>query len=296
VDVARRATADPGVRSGVAGVLGELGAADIDPRSDSVSLAAAAALCEEAGRVALPYPVAATLVRDGDGRPTAAVSPDAARVDHGDLFEQWRVGSTESGGGVGRPTGPAGGGRLGPFVSELELSSPDEPAAPADVLLHLALTACTVLGAVDRAVELAVEHVNQREQFGRPLAAFQAVQFQLADAAVAVAGLRELAAETLRRLHDHRDGAAADVVALRLNSQEVARSVLRTAQQLHGAAGVCDEYDVSVLALSVQPATRLAGGVHRSGAQLHRLVARDGFAGLFPHGGDLGDAASQDAR
>ena len=287
VDVARRAEADPSIRSTeVAKVLAGLGVDDVDPRADDVSLGAAAALCEAAGRVALPYPVAAVLVRDPDGRPTAAVSPLAARVDHGDLFDAWRVASLDGTGGVGSPSAAGRlGTRLGPFVADLDVDAASDPAAPADVLAHLALTAWTVLGTVDRAVELAVEHVRDREQFGKPLAAFQAVQFQLADAAVAVAGLRELAGFTLWRWRTDGAGARADVISLRLHAQEVARTVLRTTQQLHGAAGVCDEYDVSVLARMVQPALRLAGGVDRSAAELATAIEADGFVGLFPHGG-----------
>ena len=129
--------------------------------------------------------------------------------------------------------------------------------APDDVALHLTLTAWQVLGTADRAVELAVEHVNGRIQFGKPISAFQAVQFQLADAAVAVAGLRELAHFTLWRLDAAPDEALADVLALRVHALDVARAVLRACQQLHGAAGVCDEYDISVLARHVQPALRL---------------------------------------
>ncbi|HMJ75264.1 MAG TPA: hypothetical protein VK507_04795, partial [Iamia sp.] len=56
VDVARRAEADPSVRAEVAATLDALGLADLDPRADALTLAAAAALCEAAGRVALPYP------------------------------------------------------------------------------------------------------------------------------------------------------------------------------------------------------------------------------------------------
>ena len=82
-----------------------------------------------------------------------------------------------------------------------------------------------------------------------------------ADAAVAVAGLRELAGFTLWRLRSDPRGARTDVLALRLHMQETARAVLRTCQQLHGAAGVCDEYDVSVIARHVQAALRLPTSV-----------------------------------
>ena len=54
------------------------------------SFAAAAALCEAAGRVVLPYPVAGALLRR-DGAPFAVVPDDRARVDHGDLFERFFI-------------------------------------------------------------------------------------------------------------------------------------------------------------------------------------------------------------
>ena len=124
-------------------------------------------------------------------------------------------------------------------------------------------------------------------QFGKPIATFQAVQFQLADAAVAVAGLRELAAFTLWRLTDAPGAALADVLALRLQAVDVARAVLRTCQQLHGAAGVCDEYDISVLTRMVQPALRLPWSAERTAAALAEAIQGDGFEGLFPHGAAL---------
>lgn len=298
---ARRAEADPRLRHEITGVLEGLGAAYIDPRTDPVAFAAAAVLCREAGRVALAYPLPAALLRDRDGLPIAAVPSapaTAARVDHGDLFDRWRLGSLAGTGGVASavdlPTaapGPgghtAGRGRLGPFVCDMEVLAHTGAADGTDVLISLCLAAWGVLGALERALETTVSHVKEREQFGRPLAAFQAVQFQLADAEVATSGLAELAGFTLWRLQRLGADARADVVALRLHAQQVASTVLRTAQQLHGAAGVCDEYDVSVLTRMTQPALRLAGGMHRSRADLTGAIAADGFDGLFPHGADL---------
>lgn len=288
VDAARRAEDDPRIReTEVAPLLAELGVDELDPRSDGVSLAAAATLCEAAGAVVLPYPLAAALVRGDDGRPTAAVPPTAIRVDHGDLFASWRVGRLDrpGAGGVATSGGDRLGTRLGPFVTDL---SPDDGAAPPrrDLLVQQTLVVATVLGALDRCVALAVEHINGRVQFGKPLAAFQAVQFQVADAAVATAGLRELVAFTLWRVEVAGDGSLADVLAVRLHALEVARGVLRTAQQLHGAAGVCDEYDVSVIARHVQPALRLPSGVESTVTMLADAIRTDGFEGLFTHGAD----------
>jgi alkylation response protein AidB-like acyl-CoA dehydrogenase len=282
VDAARRAEHDPTVRSTqVAGALGALGLQDLDPRADPEALAVAGALCEAAGRAALPYPVVPALLSDGEGRPFAVVPSGTPRVDHGDLFPEWTVSTGDGSVVLARPAPERLGTVLGPFVTDLEPAGAVSGPDPVDH--HLALTSCTVLGAADRALELAVEHVKGRVQFGKPIASFQAVQFQLADCAVALAGLRELTNFTLWRLGEEVP-TRPDVLALRVHAIDVARQVLRTAQQLHGAAGVCDEYDVSVLARMVQPALRLPWSAERTAAALAEAIEEDGFAGLFPHG------------
>jgi hypothetical protein len=289
VDAAREAEETPSLRATkVADVLRALGVDDLDPRADADTLAAAAALCEAAGRVALPYPVPSVLLRDRSGRPFAVVPDARCRVDHGDLFPTWRVATLDGRSTTATSTDHRLATRLGPFVSDLvagtEAAAPSSTDVAIDVAVHLTLTAWHILGTADRAVELAVEHVSDRIQFGKPLSAFQAVQFQLADAAVAVAGLRELALFTLWRLTVAPEAARADVLALRVHALDVARAVLRTTQQLHGASGVCDEYDISVLARHVQPALRLPCSAERAAAELTAAIERDGFDGLFPHG------------
>jgi hypothetical protein len=292
VDAARKAEEDRAFRNDVASTLAALGVDDLDPRADLDTFGAAAALCEAAGRVALPYPVVATTLRR-DGVPFALVPDDRARVDHGDVFDRWNVatidGSTFSAGLMSSDdTNPAQFGRLGPFVCDLTPDStvrtPISHNSGIDVRYWLVLTAFQILGTADRAVELAADHVSNRIQFGKPIATFQAVQFMLADAAVAVAGLRELAQFTLWRAATAPEEASADVLALRVHAIDVARAVLRTCQQLHGAAGVCDEYDISVLTRHIQPALRLPCGAERSAALLADAIAAVGFVGLFEHG------------
>jgi alkylation response protein AidB-like acyl-CoA dehydrogenase len=227
--------------------------------------------------------VPSALLRDGEGRPFAVVPDRTLRVDHADLFDEWRIASLQGGSGTAASGGHRLASRLGPFVGDLTMAA-DAPHEARDLQVHLALSAWGVLGTVDRAVELAVEHVKGRIQFGKPISSFQSVQFQLADSAVAVAGLRELAAFTLWRLDAAPGAALADVLALRVHAIDVARAVLRTCQQLHGAAGVCDEYDVSVLARMVQPALRLPWSAERTAEALADAIAGDGFEGLFEHG------------
>ncbi|MSO58482.1 MAG: acyl-CoA dehydrogenase [Thermoleophilia bacterium] len=85
-----------------------------------------------------------------------------------------------------RPLGIVTGGEPGARLA----SSDVLPALRARLLAALALEACGVASA---ALELAVAHAREREQFGRPIGAYQAVAFPLADAYASVELARSLA-------------------------------------------------------------------------------------------------------
>jgi alkylation response protein AidB-like acyl-CoA dehydrogenase len=155
------------------------------------------------------------------------------------------------------PAAPALGTRLAPFVTDLARQGEEGPSGPGEVELLCTLWASYLLGVSEYALELAVAHVSDRVQFGRPLAGLQSVRFQIADATVAVDGLRELIRFTLWRIATDPLRSRADALAARLSAHDVAQPTLRLSQQLHGAAGLCDEYDISVLVRHVQPALRL---------------------------------------
>jgi acyl-CoA dehydrogenase len=138
------------------------------------------------------------------------------------------------------------------------LSPPDGTVPSADVDLHLNLGSWRILGAVQQALEITRQHVVARMQFGKPLAEFQAVRFTVADASVAVRGLCELAKYTITRTESApAQVRSADALILRLKAGDTARQVLRTAHQLLGALGFCDESDVSVLDRHTQSLIRL---------------------------------------
>ena len=81
----QQAEAKPSDREAlVAPVLAELGAWDLDPRTDPDSLAAAAALCRSAGYWALPYPLAERLARPADLEVDGLIVVSAAAPEGGD--------------------------------------------------------------------------------------------------------------------------------------------------------------------------------------------------------------------
>ena len=237
-----------------------------------------------AGRVALPYPLAATLASElGAERPLAVINPSLPRADHADLFRHWRAATIDgSSSWDAEPAGGRLGTRLGPFVAALRTS---RLSGPADVSGCLALGAWVLLGVVEQALALTVEHVTSRHQFGKPLSSFQSVQFQIADAAVSVQSLRELARFTMWRISLVGPEGLVDALALRVQALETSTQVLRTCQQLHGAIGLTQEHDLSILTRHAQPLLRMPFGLEATTEHLMTAVDAHGFESLFQSNG-----------
>ncbi|MGV0602704.1 acyl-CoA dehydrogenase family protein, partial [Mycolicibacterium pulveris] len=179
-ELVQQAEAKPDRRESlVSSALADLGAWELDPRTDADGLEAAAALCRSAGYWALPYPVAERLAKptdlDADGLIVVAGTRPAGPV--AGLQSRWIAVTLDGVRHRVSGLGPAGPG----FVAELELAREDDDGA-ADVALGLVLPCWTLLGMLDRAIELTVAHISLRKQFGQTLSAFQGVQFQLTDA------------------------------------------------------------------------------------------------------------------
>ena len=97
-------------------------------------------------------------------------------------------------------------------------------------------TAAIAVGVARGALEEAVSYAAEREQFGKPISAYQAIQFKLADMATAVDAARLM---TL--------SAAAGVVEAKLAlrfAADAAVSVTDEAVQIHGGYGYVREYPV----------------------------------------------------
>jgi len=269
----QQAEAKPSDREAlVAPVLAELGAWDLDPRTDLDSLEAAAALCRSAGYWALPYPLAERLARpadlDVDGLiVVSAAAPEGAVAGLENRWAAVTLDGTRSTAVATAVTGPA-------FTAALRLTEVDAAGAD-DVALGLVLPCWTLLGMLDRAVDLTIAHVTLRKQFGQPLSSFQGVQFQLTDAEVERTGLEVLAKHALWSLD------VGDALALRLAALEAGEVVFRVCHQLHGAVGFCDETTLSWLSRYSQPLRRLPFGLSATRQQLTQRVGRRGLTGLF---------------
>ncbi|WP_410872833.1 acyl-CoA dehydrogenase family protein [Nocardia sp. A7] len=280
-ELVRAAELEPAKRSALVDpVLSRLGAWELAPRRDPVELEAAAALCRSAGYWATPYPVAERLARpDGADalfvvagpRPAAAIGGLTLRIVAIDPDGQCGSVTASPATGTARETA---------FVTPITVRPTDTDGID-DLALAVTLPCWTLLGMLDRALVLARDHVLVREQFGRPLAEFQSVQFQLTDAEVERKGVEMLARYALWSIQTGQPDAVADALALRLAALEAAEIVFRVAHQVHGALGFCDEAPLSWLSRHSLPLRRLPLGITGTEDLLTRRIGTRGLAGPF---------------
>lgn len=170
-------------------------------------------------------------------------------------------------------TGAATGADLGPAMAETAASAIGDPAVAA-----AALTAARIAGLLEGAAALALSHVSARQQFGRSLAAFQAIQQQLAHLAEEVVAARAAAALAFRGMQF----AAVPAAIAKARASEAAAEAQAILHQVHGAIGMTAEYDLGVYTRRLQEA-RLAFG-----SESH-WAARIGAARLADGAGTAAD-------
>ncbi|HYM53289.1 MAG TPA: acyl-CoA dehydrogenase family protein [Candidatus Dormibacteraeota bacterium] len=99
------------------------------------------------------------------------------------------------------------------------------------------------LGLAQAAYEAASAYARQREQFGRPIAAFQGVAFMIADMATQIDAAR-LMIYRAAWLKDNGQPFGTEAAMAKLFASEVARQVTNDAIQVHGGYGYVVEYKV----------------------------------------------------
>ena len=101
-------------------------------------------------------------------------------------------------------------------------------------------TAARAVGVARAAVEDCTVYLQEREQFGRPIAEFQALRFALADMAAEVAQARAFW-QQVAHLLDQGEPAEQESAAVKLLATEMAVKVTNQAMQLHGGNGYTTE-------------------------------------------------------
>ena len=102
------------------------------------------------------------------------------------------------------------------------------------------------LGLAQGAYDLALGYAREREQFGKPIASFQAIQFALADMATEIEAARGLVYRAAW-LKDEGRPFALEAAMAKLYTGELSKRVADRALQVHGGYGFMDEYAISRL-------------------------------------------------
>jgi len=100
------------------------------------------------------------------------------------------------------------------------------------------------VGVTERALRLAASYTTQREQFGRPIGSFQAVQQRMADAFIDVEAIRWTTWHAAWLIAEGRPADREAGIA-KFWAAEAGARVVATAQQVHGGMGIDVTYPLS---------------------------------------------------
>ena len=109
----------------------------------------------------------------------------------------------------------------------------------------LILLAALAAGGAERALEITVQYAKDRQQFGKPIGAFQALAHYMADASAVVDGAKMLVYEAAWA---HTSGKRTTRLApmAKLFACKAFRDVTAMAQQVHGGIGFTLDYDIQL--------------------------------------------------
>jgi alkylation response protein AidB-like acyl-CoA dehydrogenase len=143
------------------------------------------------------------------------------------------------------------------------------------------IVAADALGAAQRMLDLTVEYVGQRVQFGIPVGSFQAVKHSAAEMLASIEGTRAAVQFAAWAVGAGEPGAELDAWVAKARSARCANSVADKALFLHGAVGYTWEHDLQLLFKRARSDAQLLGGpdiYHERIADALELVPADRLA------------------
>ena len=103
------------------------------------------------------------------------------------------------------------------------------------------IATCSI-GTAQQALNTAVEYMKEREQFGKPIAAFQGMQFKLADMATELVAARQMVRLAAFKLDTNDPEKTAYCAMAKRFATDIGFKVCDAALQIHGGYGYIKEY------------------------------------------------------
>ncbi len=132
-------------------------------------------------------------------------------------------------------------------ISEGQILLEGESAKKAVTALRthaMLLSSAETLGAMQAALHTTIDYTKRREQFGQPLASFQALQHRMADMLTQIELSRSLVYAACTALDDESSDRNQLARAAKVKAASVGKKVTQEAIQLHGGIATTDEYIV----------------------------------------------------
>jgi len=127
-------------------------------------------------------------------------------------------------------------------VEAASAALPKDVDRPLVFRLGALMRAAQMAGAMEAALALSTRYANDRVQFGRPIARFQAIQQQLAVLAEEAAAAAVAIETAALAVAEARPSAEFAVAAAKIRAGEAAGKVAAIAHQVHGAIGFTHEH------------------------------------------------------
>ena len=251
-------------------VIQEHGLHELALVDGGLSLSDVFAVLQVAGRYAVPLPLAEILLANrwlgssdtlytiGIRREDEVIDLPWGRASEGVLVLDYGIGRTDN---LARVTGKlatTGHNLAGEARDVYRIGSLQALPAAEDTFVMLALARTVQMaGTLTRVLELSLQYAGEREQFGRPIARFQAIQHTLAVMAAetaaalkaadaAVAALDAVASATAEASAEQTTASrvALEVAAAKARVGEACGLVAEQAHQVHGAMGYTHEHQL----------------------------------------------------
>jgi len=194
-------------------------------------------ILEEAGRAALPEPLAET---------AGVVVPALIDVGFPEMSAEW-LDAIAAGEGIatidrrermtlesrnGDKTAMA---MAGASIAGVDIATSDRAAFA---------TAAVLSGIADRVIDMAATYAKERQQFGKAIGSFQAVKHLLADALLGLEFARPAVYRAAWSLAKRSFDVQRDVSMAKALASDAAFNACRSALQVHGAIGYTHEHDL----------------------------------------------------
>ncbi len=249
------------------------------------TLAEAAAAIEALGALGDPSPAADTavlawlLARQGETVPDDPLAPaePGCRVPWPDEAR-----AVDPAGNAVAPPDGQGGILLNGVPASAALPGATDTSTPLRQAMAAA-RAVQIAGAAGAALEMTLDYVRERRQFGRPLARFQAVQQHIAVAAAEVAAAAQMARAAFAALDREPDGGGPFLTAsAKIAAGRAGTLAAKAAHQFHGAMGYTAEYPLHRLTRAIWQWREDCGNEDWWSRRLGAQVCRSGADALWP--------------